>query len=480
MSKREFELDLTSVCVGSGVVQLPLKMQSLFTAGELPAIVDGEALLLAFSEPRRLSGFKEHFERRGLRSNDKVRFEVDIADDRVVALVAASIKRERTKPTQQRTSPEHGAADEAHTGSVAQQPASGQASSSWGDLDGGGQVRAVRKVRVEGGLPQPISPATQQFTASARGDVHRHRDARSASKGTAGFGGWTPLDGLSPEGDQQLPSLHDYPDATVREVRRSRATVNAAEEARTVDLEVAWASAAAEQSLPPLYSHGFEVTDQYAYTAQRSAEPATASISQVPTSRRTNETMRPGPEAVEQLAAVPSRQMAEAQVSRAVSPPKGETTAAQPHLYGAVAAPRIPVPRNTAAGSTWQPTPASGLNSPEPSEVVRQPRLIEEADITPARVRADGATPATRPVQYGQDVQHSQPVQYGQDVQHSQPMRDGAAQQPSLDHTSPTPRAQAPARNPVARAIDDAEFGGEYLPSGRSLEAALLESSNGQ
>src|SRR5690606_15924501 len=51
---------------------------------------------------------------------------------------------------------------------------------------------------------------------------------------------------------------------------------------------------------------------------------------------------------------------------------------------------------------------------------------------------------------------------------------------PSLDHGSPTLRAQAPARNPVAHAIDDAEFGGEYLPSGRSLEAALLESSNGQ
>jgi hypothetical protein len=70
-------------------------------------------------------------------------------------------------------------------------------------------------------------------------------------------------------------------------------------------------------------------------------------------------------------------------------------------------------------------------------------------------------------------------VQRSQPGEHDQPLRDGAAQQHTFMNQSPTPLAHAPVTNPIARAIDDAEYGGEYLPSGRSLEAALLESSNG-
>src|SRR5690606_1322051 len=101
MAKRAFELDLTSVCVTTGVMQLPLKMQEFFVAGDLPAVVDGEELRVSFTEPRRLSGFKQHFEKRGLRCNDKVVFEVEVEGDVAIGLVAASIKRERNRPAQQ-------------------------------------------------------------------------------------------------------------------------------------------------------------------------------------------------------------------------------------------------------------------------------------------------------------------------------------------------------------------------------------------
>jgi hypothetical protein len=88
-------------------------------------------------------------------------------------------------------------------------------------------------------------------------------------------------------------------------------------------------------------------------------------------------------------------------------------------------------------------------------------------DLAPVRAHADA--PA-RPYQ---------PVQRSQPGEHDQALRDGAAQQHTFMNQSPTPLAHAPVTNPIARAIDDAEYGGEYLPSGRSLEAALLESSNG-
>ena len=44
LSRHTFELDLTSVCVSSGTIQLPLKMQHFFTPGRVRAEVDGQTL----------------------------------------------------------------------------------------------------------------------------------------------------------------------------------------------------------------------------------------------------------------------------------------------------------------------------------------------------------------------------------------------------------------------------------------------------
>ena len=87
-----------AACVSTGVVQLPMKMQPFFTNGAIPATVDGESLALEFSAPRRLGGFKRHFEQRGLRANDRVHFELEAVEGKVVGLSAACIKRERNKP----------------------------------------------------------------------------------------------------------------------------------------------------------------------------------------------------------------------------------------------------------------------------------------------------------------------------------------------------------------------------------------------
>src|SRR5690606_3176137 len=94
VSTHTFELDLTSVCVSSGTIQLPLKMQSYFEPGSLRAEIDGQAVDLVFAPPRRLSGLREHFAERGLRSNDRVRFSLEVDGDRVVALEATCIRRE--------------------------------------------------------------------------------------------------------------------------------------------------------------------------------------------------------------------------------------------------------------------------------------------------------------------------------------------------------------------------------------------------
>lgn len=457
MSKREFELDLTSVCVGSGVVQLPLKMQSLFMAGDLAATVDGEELLLTFMEPRRLSGFREHFERRGLRSNDKMRFEVEVAGEQGVALVVASIKRERNKPAQQRSSPDQAASGDGINGdaygAVSEQPLSKQVGSSWGNSDSTGQVRAVRKVRVEGGMPLPVSPATQKFSSSVRSDSPTRPDTRSSTKTATGYGGWTPLDGLSPEGDQQPLSLRDYPEATVREVRRTRAEPNHGRSERQPDLEVAWATAGSHPADPPLYSHGLEVVDQFAIGNQSAAQPEAAPAVAEPVAAYVRPERKTAGAMLEQMAGLPVPPWPGAPPP---GTPKqqlvGETAPVRVPQQGFVAAPRIPVPRNTAAGSTWQPTPASGLNHSQPSEVVRQPRLIEETDLNPL---------------------HSAP---SATARYLEPTR-GVTPTPVQERAATEAPAPAPVSAPSA--IDDAEFGGEYLPSGRSLEAALLQSANG-
>lgn len=103
------DLDLTSVCVRSGVVQLPSRMLAWFAAGAT-ARANGEDLAIDFTPPRALGGLLPFFERNELRANDRIRFTLE---DGVVQLTA--VRRERKRPAAEQqvrrwasmTEPEH-------------------------------------------------------------------------------------------------------------------------------------------------------------------------------------------------------------------------------------------------------------------------------------------------------------------------------------------------------------------------------------
>ncbi len=194
LSTHTFELDLTSVCVSSGTIQLPLKMQSYFEPGSLRAEIDGQAVDLVFAPPRRLSGLREHFAERGLRSNDRVRFSLEVDGDRVVALEATCIRRERPKPADAPPQREQGRAEP--------QEAS-EATSTWHVSDG---VRAVKRVRIAG-LPAAPAPEGRAKEALAAGGAQEGTSRPSAE------GGWSSQDA----------EVFDDGLTTVRAVRRRSA-----------------------------------------------------------------------------------------------------------------------------------------------------------------------------------------------------------------------------------------------------------------
>jgi len=90
-----FEVDLTSVCVRSGAVQLPYRLQGAFGEGPVAAVdVDGGASLdLQFRPPRELLGLRGFFEVHELRPNDRIGLVFTDAGLRVEA-----VKRERKAP----------------------------------------------------------------------------------------------------------------------------------------------------------------------------------------------------------------------------------------------------------------------------------------------------------------------------------------------------------------------------------------------
>ena len=190
LSTHIFELDLTSVCVSSGTIQLPLKMLQLFVPGRVPAEVDGHDLDLEFLPPRRLSGLREHFAERGLRPNDRVRFELEVADGAVVALKATCVRRERPKPQ------ETVAAGQGRAPHVDKQ------TEPWGSA---GTVKAVKRVRIPG-LPVAHGPAVLHAAPSreAGGDV----EDRAGEQPT---GAWAAL---------HEREVYDEGLTTVRAVRR--------------------------------------------------------------------------------------------------------------------------------------------------------------------------------------------------------------------------------------------------------------------
>ena len=161
LSTHVFELNLTSVCVSSGVIQLPLKMLEFFASGTVAAELDGETVDLAFQAPRRLSGLREHFGARGLRSNDRVRFSLEVEKGHVVKLTATCVKRERSRQAE---------AGEGEEGRPAPRGA-GANSTPAGRWESVEEVRAVRRVRIPG-LPTAQPPAELAAHPSEQGAVH--------------------------------------------------------------------------------------------------------------------------------------------------------------------------------------------------------------------------------------------------------------------------------------------------------------------
>ena len=87
-----FVVDLTSVCLRSGTVRLPLSLIGRFSEGQHRVTAGGEELMIEFEAPRSLLGLASFFERTELKANDRVRF---VFDGQHLALEAH--KRERTK-----------------------------------------------------------------------------------------------------------------------------------------------------------------------------------------------------------------------------------------------------------------------------------------------------------------------------------------------------------------------------------------------
>lgn len=155
---QEFVLDLTSICVRSGALQLPSKMLSHFEVGVVKAAAGGGEVELTFTQPRTLSGLRQFFESQGLKANDRLRIEVDDAGGAARLKVVAE-RRERPKPSDARASSvvTHG-----RYSGPSQTPAASESA------DPSAMVRVVRKVRIEA-QPTHSAQASESRFAADRG-----------------------------------------------------------------------------------------------------------------------------------------------------------------------------------------------------------------------------------------------------------------------------------------------------------------------
>lgn len=239
-ASESYTVDLTSVCIRSGTVRLPLSLLGRFEEGEHTVTADGEELLIAFEPPRTLTGLTPFFQRNELRTNDQVRFDFD--GDR---LVLHCQKRDRTRASSRGSEPaaKQPAKDDARGGAPA---GSSQRLSSRGlyeapaelvddterngrQAEGGsatgaaapaaepeGQVRAVRRVRIEGGLqPRTDTVAPRPLDLASAHEVWARRQQPN----------WRPLD-TTVAGPVVPPeeAAEAFSDTTVRVIRRSKGT----------------------------------------------------------------------------------------------------------------------------------------------------------------------------------------------------------------------------------------------------------------
>ncbi len=249
-----FVVDLTSVCLKSGTVRLPLSMIGRFSEGQHKVTAGGEELMLEFEAPRTLSGLAPFFERTELKANDRVQFVFDGQ-----RLELSALKRERPKSarpaaplnagsnitnnaTGADTGPSHlrseprltgrglypapaelvdvgaerppvpAAETEAHDGSSENHATPSAAGEQWRDTS----VRAVRRVRLEGGMPPraDTAPPRPVDRASAHDVWARRQQAAWRSLDTMVAGPVVP-----PE-----EAAEAFSESTIRVVRRSKGT----------------------------------------------------------------------------------------------------------------------------------------------------------------------------------------------------------------------------------------------------------------
>ncbi len=467
LSTHTFELDLTSVCVSSGTLQLPLKMQQFFTPGRVPAVVDGQALELEFHAPRRLAGLREHFAERGLRSNDRVRFELEAEGGHVVGLRLTCVRRERPK------APEGPAAGEqvkaAHVRPVG------------GSWESGGGVRVVTKVRIPGLSASP-GPAELVAASEPATEVDPGGAAVSSSHAAA-------REGRSAVQEQEV---FDDGITTVRAVRRRPA---ASEASRTAPVE--------ERPVPA--ATGGPAQDQVV----RPIVGSTAFQARV---------ARPNPPLqLSDLIAPPIDDVGGDAASRRsrrwVLPPRlraaGQTAQRQPHTSGPSRGREEPVvaDRESPGGEGREHSPrrqeardATDERGGEPhpraprAEAARNARpegVVEARELIGAVVQqapVAGPTARATPADGGNGDANVNPFRaalgYADVSRRSQQQAPAGPRRDPVEPAGVTPAPVPDAADPRGRdqdlghtlLIDDADFGGEYLDQGeesrRAVEAA--------
>jgi len=254
MSPDRFEIDLTSVCVRRGAVQLPFRLKDAFSEGSVTAVdADGGSVLeLAFHAPRELAGLAPFFEAHALRANDSVG--LVFAEQ---GLQLQAIRRERGSAragAKRAVGASPGAADRARpappsTASPGSAPGASEPASSPASGDDSASHSAA----------SPTPPSLRMEVP--RASVPAGESDRPASGSGAGdrTPRWEPLDVTAataegaPSGASARPA--DEP-ATgrviVREVRRSRPPGEGAQSAARSPADEAQAvSAPREEASPP-------------------------------------------------------------------------------------------------------------------------------------------------------------------------------------------------------------------------------------
>lgn len=149
-----YMLDLTSWCVKSGTVQLPLALIGRFDAGAVVAQSDGGELTLELLPPRALSGFDEYFAVHGLRANDRLEFTFE---GKRLLITAHRRDRQRQDASRRRTNADKAPARaEGRTPERADPPQRTERGTS-GEREG----------RAEGGKPSSWTEAIDREVAQA-------------------------------------------------------------------------------------------------------------------------------------------------------------------------------------------------------------------------------------------------------------------------------------------------------------------------